>query len=137
MESNFPLVGFVRYYASHSFSFLNDSFAKQAIYLRCSLFPQLPRSQMSHRLPSRLVLLSVISLASCGLVNVTVDDAGLDPLTGATFSYSPTDHWSQGNGCEQCQAQLDPSQVHGGTWHDTTYDALTPIETASFEFTGE
>ena len=92
---------------------------------------------MPRRLAFRLVFLSAISLATARLVNVTVDDAGADPLTGATFIYSPTDHWSQGNGCGPCQAKLDPSEVHGGTWHDTTYDALTPIETASFSFTGE
>ena len=78
-------------------------------------------------------------LARSRLVNVTVDDSGADPLTGATFAYAH--NWSQGGHCSQCSVKLDSSQVHSGTWHDATYnwaqfgdESIT--QTASLSFNG-
>ena len=82
----------------------------------------------------------VLTLAAPRLVNITVDDAKADPLTGIEFVYFPPDHWAQGYGCETCFAHPDPTQVYDTTWHDATFDPTTAnlsvIQTAMFSFNG-
>ena len=75
------------------------------------------------------------------LVNVTVDDAGADPFTNQQIVYHP-DVWIQGSNCTGCWAKPNPPQTHNGTWHDATYDPISPNiikqvpQTAFFNFTG-
>ena len=71
------------------------------------------------------------------LVNVTVDDAGVDSSTNGMISYTG---WNFGPECHPCLAHLDGNKVHNHTWHDTTYNPSVPYEStpqnATFEFTG-
>ena len=72
-----------------------------------------------------LLLLSLLcllryDLVAGVLVNVTWDDSGLDPITGATWTYMPSDQWYFGPACSDCAAKLDSSQVRNKTWHDAT-----------------
>jgi len=59
-------------------------------------------------------------------MNITIDDASSDPLTGSRITYGVTNgiagKWNVGQNCPQarCLAQLDPSQAFNGTWHDST-----------------
>ena len=88
------------------------------------------------------LLLSLPSSVAARFVNVTVDDAAAGPLSGEQIAYLPDGHWSLGENCPGCWAQPDGSQIHNGTWHDTTYDPTSPNpgkqtpQTASFSFTG-
>ena len=66
-------------------------------------------------------LLPVLLTANARKVNVTVDDAGFDPLTGNAFAYSPSPSWNLGSACEDCASKPDPVQTYNGTWHDATY----------------
>lgn len=71
------------------------------------------------------------------LVNVTVDDAGSDPYTGAQIVYEPANTWSLGPTCEVCTAHPDPKGAFNGTWHDGFFDPGTGnVLTASFQFDG-
>ena len=79
-----------------------------------------------------------------GLVNVTVDDAGIDQSTGLGVSYSPLADWNARTAtsdCEECVVNLDPSQLYMGTWHDATYDGpngpRTQVQSATFGFNGK
>lgn len=60
--------------------------------------------------------------------NVTVDDTNGDQSTGAQVTYTPSENWSLGPSCPDCDAHPDPSQMLDGTWHDTTF---IPGETQS------
>lgn len=87
------------------------------------------------------LLLSFLPAVIARLVNVTVDDSGSDPFSGAKIVYAPDGHWSQGNTCAGCWAQPDSSQAYNKTWHDATYDFISPnrssvVQTATFPFTG-
>ncbi|KZT23803.1 hypothetical protein NEOLEDRAFT_1052665, partial [Neolentinus lepideus HHB14362 ss-1] len=55
------------------------------------------------------------------LTNVTVDDTGGDPFTGAQVAYSPAGAWNTGGDCVGCTAHPDPSQMYMRTWHDATF----------------
>ena len=58
----------------------------------------------------------------CGLVNVTVDDTGVDPLSGHSIEFLPSGYWNAAiGGCPQCSSKPDPTQTHNLTWHDATY----------------
>ena len=96
--------------------------------------------QMLRSLRSCLLLSLPFPLATARLVNITVDDTNPDPLTGATISYSPAEHWKGGNGCANCRAKLNASLVRDATWHDATYNPSTPghreVLTANFPFNG-
>ena len=99
--------------------------------------------QLSLRLAGDLLLLSKLLLHTEGkLVNVTIDDAGADPLTGHSIQYVPSDRWNSARGaCSTCTAKPDPSKVYNATWHDATYNGTVGsqnnIETATFRFTGK
>ena len=84
--------------------------------------------------------LPLLPVARARLVNITVDDTNPDPLTGATFTYSPPGSWAMGGSCAPCLAKLDPSKVYDATWRDATYDPTSPakgeIQTAVFQFNG-
>ncbi|KAM5534948.1 hypothetical protein V8D89_011321 [Ganoderma adspersum] len=94
-------------------------------------------------LPS--LLLPIIPV-STKLVNITVDDTIGDPTAASTLTFSPSDKWSQGQGCPGCavhtgntSSTVDISKVFDGTWHDTTYHPLIagdPEHLVSFTFTG-
>ena len=88
------------------------------------------------------VLCSSVLSVSAKLVNVTVDDAGVDPVTGLDIQFLPLDRWNEViGGCTSCSAKADPSQANNMTWHDTTYDPNSTLEnelqTATFRFNGE
>lgn len=95
---------------------------------------------------STLPILSLISVLSipdptaARLVNITVDDQNPDPLTGNSFTYSPSNEWNIGNGCQPCAVKLDPSKTFDATWHDATFRVSTSgseVQTASLQFTGK
>ena len=89
---------------------------------------------------------SILSVAQCflhahaALLNITVDDAGPDPDTGARVAYSNDSIWNFGPACQSCWGHLDPTNVYNRTWHSATYDAAMPglsiPQTATFKFTG-
>ncbi|KAI0346980.1 hypothetical protein BDW22DRAFT_1351313 [Trametopsis cervina] len=71
-------------------------------------------------------------------VNRTIDDQNGDEVTGAQVTYSPTQMWSQGNGCGGCSTKPDASQALDETWHDgsrTPDRDILPLA-LSFKFTG-
>ncbi|KIJ35716.1 hypothetical protein M422DRAFT_34518 [Sphaerobolus stellatus SS14] len=73
------------------------------------------------------------------LVNITVDDAGIDPSTGHSFVYSPEGTWNQGNNCSFCSVKPDPTSMFNQTWHDVTYvpigDTGNPTGSLNISFT--
>ncbi|KAI0775463.1 hypothetical protein BC629DRAFT_1595092 [Irpex lacteus] len=70
-------------------------------------------------------------------VNRTIDDQNGDSVTGEQVSYSPSQRWSQGNGCGGCSAKPDASQTEQQTWHDGSRNpSRDPPITVSFKFTG-
>ncbi|EKM60243.1 uncharacterized protein PHACADRAFT_203489 [Phanerochaete carnosa HHB-10118-sp] len=87
-----------------------------------------------------LTLLIAAFVTNAVLINVTVDDAGTDRLTGLGFSYSPLSDWNFGPNCTECVAQLNRSQLHMGSWHDATYDGSngprTELQSATLGFNG-
>ena len=95
-----------------------------------------------HFIPITLALARMfIGLVLGAPTNVTVDDYGADPTSKYGISYQPGDRWNIGQTCTGCEAQPDPSQAYGGTWHDATFDPSysnrnTP-QTAVFDFTGQ
>lgn len=87
----------------------------------------------------------ILASSSAGLVNVTIDDAFGDPMTGQQILYSPENAWQRGDGCEPCTAKPTPANAAWrGTWHDATFNpndtstnsALGQIIVASATFTG-
>ncbi|TCD66760.1 hypothetical protein EIP91_000951 [Steccherinum ochraceum] len=89
-------------------------------------------------IPSHLIVLTLLLLLAAHveavLVNVTVDDDGVDSLTGSMILYEPSNGWSVGQNCSACQAQPDRTRAWNNSWHDGTY---TPGESnATFQFTG-
>ncbi|KAH8086598.1 hypothetical protein BXZ70DRAFT_899946 [Cristinia sonorae] len=73
---------------------------------------------------SSLLFLFSHPLIAATLVNITVDDSGPDPITGARIAYSPSDAWSFGQDCTACTARPDPAQAFMRTWHDGTFNAV-------------
>ncbi|TFK37491.1 hypothetical protein BDQ12DRAFT_607953 [Crucibulum laeve] len=53
------------------------------------------------------------------LVNVMVDNSGINPLTGQPIIYNPAELWSLGN-CTMCTTKIDAKNMVNGTWHDST-----------------
>ena len=103
--------------------------------------------------PSSIMLTLLMSIhlsyltaphVSANLMNVTVDDQGVDPLTGSSISYTPLSirGWKRGQLCTECNARPDPTQTFNGTWHHAAYraDHDAPDEnlpqTAMFNFSG-
>lgn len=98
--------------------------------------------------PSRPLLLASMALsflspsfaASTKLVNITVDDTEGYAPENLVINYSPAGSWSPGQNCTDCEADVDPSQVNDGTWHDTTYFPDSPPSSplsANLTFDGE
>ncbi|KAF8989057.1 hypothetical protein BDQ17DRAFT_1257251 [Cyathus striatus] len=69
-------------------------------------------------IPGVLILLSSTRAV---IVNITVDDASSDLLTGFSITYLPLDLWNNGPMCNICLARVDKEEMHNGTWHDGTY----------------
>ncbi|KAF8988773.1 hypothetical protein BDQ17DRAFT_1257471 [Cyathus striatus] len=70
------------------------------------------------------------------LTNVTVDDSGIDPITGQWIIYS-NGVWNQGP-CPSCAAQPDKAHMYNMTWHDGSVrvsNATGPV-IATFSFNG-
>jgi hypothetical protein len=95
----------------------------------------------------RLLLpVAALRLISAALVNVTVDDTGPDPHSGAQFNYTPAETWNTA-ACVRggCTFRADTRLAGGGTWHESTffptgyvgsdYDNVTT--SASISFNGE
>lgn len=87
-----------------------------------------------------LTLLSATFVANGALINVTVDDAGTNQLTGLGFSYAPVSDWNFGPNCTECVAHLNQSQLYMGSWHDATYDGPSgpraELQSATLGFNG-
>ncbi|KLO08416.1 hypothetical protein SCHPADRAFT_609133 [Schizopora paradoxa] len=83
-------------------------------------------------------------LSNPAFTNISIDDSSLDPLTGARITYGYLNQvtangsgWHVGQNCSTCLARPDPSQVFGGTWHDTSTVVVgNRIPFASVSFTG-
>ncbi|GJE89320.1 hypothetical protein PsYK624_054190 [Phanerochaete sordida] len=65
------------------------------------------------------------------LINVVVDDQ--DP----SILYASAE-WNMGQSCITCDADIDPKQVLGGTWHDVTFrdNGQDTQQSMTFNFTG-
>ncbi|KIJ36078.1 hypothetical protein M422DRAFT_261624 [Sphaerobolus stellatus SS14] len=74
-----------------------------------------------HNPPSAFVSSKRLNETSAVLVNVTVDDAGVDPSTGQSIVYTPGGLWNEGKTCSFCTDKPDPASMHNETWHDATY----------------
>ncbi|KIP04306.1 hypothetical protein PHLGIDRAFT_201620 [Phlebiopsis gigantea 11061_1 CR5-6] len=104
----------------------------------------MPTSIMLTLFMSTYLSYLVPSHVSANLVNVTVDDQGVDPLTGASISYTPLSirAWSLGQLCDECNARPDPAQTLNGTWHHAVYNTDSDVwegslpQTATFSFSG-
>ncbi|EIW63923.1 uncharacterized protein TRAVEDRAFT_41348 [Trametes versicolor FP-101664 SS1] len=89
------------------------------------------------------------TLATAILVNRTIDDKYGDSVTGVVPTYAPDSYWTDGSLCYTCNvypsggpkngggAQADVSQMFNGTWHDSTYHAVGPIQTITMSFVGQ
>lgn len=84
-----------------------------------------------------LPLFSLILFTSATLVNITVDDNSVDPIS--RILYSPG--WNYGPSCQRCQARPDPAETYTQSWHDATFDSsnsnLSTPQNATFKFTGK
>ncbi|OCH86687.1 hypothetical protein OBBRIDRAFT_211430 [Obba rivulosa] len=77
-----------------------------------------------HAILSLLFFFQCTRFTAAVLINITIDDTFGDAVTGQKFAYSPSDLWNTGQNCTVCEARLDPSKVHNGTWHDSTFFPL-------------
>nr|VWO99247.1 Siderophore exporter MmpL4 [Ganoderma boninense] len=94
----------------------------------------------------RLLLLSwslLFASASSRLVNITVDDTFGDPTTDLFPEYLPNNGtWNAGSSSEDCPtcfigpSTLNLTQIHNGTWHDTTYLPSEALATITVRFNG-
>ena len=89
-----------------------------------------------------IILLFYLSTGSVATIkNVTVDDDGLDPISGSGIIYGPEENFSQGQICNGCLAKPTRKSAHNGTWHDTTFDPAYPTRSTprniTFEFNGQ
>ncbi|RDX45695.1 hypothetical protein OH76DRAFT_1357460 [Lentinus brumalis] len=85
------------------------------------------------------ILFFVAIASAASLVNITVDDTFGNSQENLQITYQPAGAWSPGEDCTSCAAHLDTTQVHNGTWHDTTYLADNPPSsplTATLAFDG-
>ncbi|TFK34068.1 hypothetical protein BDQ12DRAFT_700569 [Crucibulum laeve] len=83
------------------------------------------------------LFISFFLQAQAILVNVTVDDSGINPLTGQPIIYNPPGAWNLGANCTMCTAKIDARDVHNGTWHDvSTFNSMLQLQTASLVFNG-
>ncbi|ETW82926.1 hypothetical protein HETIRDRAFT_426400 [Heterobasidion irregulare TC 32-1] len=78
--------------------------------------------------------------AAAKLVNVTIDDSGKDPVTGALIQYLPNSTFWHGSAeiCNTCAAHPDPAQAFDGTWHDSAFHPTSSntVTAAYVPFTG-
>lgn len=77
--------------------------------------------------------------AAAKLSNITIDDSGKDPATGALIQYLPNSTlWHAADDCRGCTAHPDPTLAFHGTWHDSTFDpsAGNTVTAAYIPFTG-
>ena len=74
------------------------------------------------------------------LFNITIDDSGKDPVTGALIQYLPNStFWHpSAEACSVCTAHPDPTQASDGTWHDSSYNPVmgNTVTYAYVPFTG-
>ncbi len=87
-----------------------------------------------------LLSLAVFSLPHtyAVLVNVTVDDAHPDPLTGISIAYAPLNAWTLDSNCSACVATPDRNKTYMGTWHDTShFPSSGTVPSATFQFNGQ
>ncbi|PIL26793.1 hypothetical protein GSI_11129 [Ganoderma sinense ZZ0214-1] len=83
------------------------------------------------------------AFANSRLVNITVDDTFGDSTTGLFPEYLPNNGtWNAGSSTEDCPScYIGPStfnltQIHNGTWHDTTYLPWETPATITVRFSG-
>ena len=76
--------------------------------------------------------------ALAALINITVDDDGLDHVHNYNIRFS--DGWTQnGPGCTNCGTQPDSSKASKNSWQSASYDpsnASSTPQTAALDFTG-
>ena len=105
---------------------------------KCDADRQQTLARMISLLLRALLLLSAFVAHSPALLtNITIDDAG--STDGLQIVYSPPGYWSLGETCNDCEAHVNSSEAHNGTWHDTTFfpDQPPPSPlTASLTFVG-
>ncbi|TFK34067.1 hypothetical protein BDQ12DRAFT_764476 [Crucibulum laeve] len=77
--------------------------------------------------PLYYLLIPFFLQAQAILVNVTVDDSGINPLTGQPIIYNPPGVWNLGANCTACTAKIDNRDMQNGTWHDSTFDPPLPM----------
>ena len=83
------------------------------------------------------VLGYLAQFSAATLTNRTIDDQNGDSVTGVVPIFLPAGSWSQGSDCQGCFVQLDTTQVHDGTWHDTTYTPGGDPKIINISFNGE
>lgn len=86
-----------------------------------------------------LLYITVFYERCSALYNVTVDDSGFDPLTGAAIHYGVD--WDYGPTCTKCLAQPEAGEAYNDTWHDASYLSTSSSDnnipqTMTFQFTG-
>ncbi|GJE89329.1 hypothetical protein PsYK624_054280 [Phanerochaete sordida] len=73
------------------------------------------------------------------LTSIIVDDQDMGPISANSIAYASL-AWDIGQTCTTCDAQPQPNQTLGGTWHDATYgpdDSTRNIpQNATLNFTG-
>ncbi|KXN83544.1 hypothetical protein AN958_01253 [Leucoagaricus sp. SymC.cos] len=83
------------------------------------------------------VIVFLLTVANAALVNVTVDDSGVDPIAGNEIEYGPSNGWKS--------STTTTSEVYNGTWHWYDYDpsetlttggGVTALPHADFSFNG-
>ncbi|KLO13075.1 hypothetical protein SCHPADRAFT_381477 [Schizopora paradoxa] len=88
-----------------------------------------------------LIISPLSTYSSFTLANVSIDDSAPDPRTGARITYGKIDNTTNGVGfiegqnCQKCGAQPDPSQTFNRTWHAASVKSNgneSPFATVSF-----
>ncbi|KAF8982882.1 hypothetical protein BDQ17DRAFT_1437681 [Cyathus striatus] len=79
--------------------------------------PEMPVFFQTRFIP---ILLALLSITKAAIINITVDDAYPDSLTGQFVNYLPRDLWNNGLTCRTCSANIDAEKMHDETWHEST-----------------
>ncbi|KAK7008272.1 hypothetical protein R3P38DRAFT_3211197 [Favolaschia claudopus] len=75
-----------------------------------------------------------VALSSGSVKTAIIDDTTGDSNTGAQPVYTGT--FSSNSDCSSCVVHPDPSEAHGGTWHDSSQFNGAPAIGVTLSFTG-